>query len=188
MKGLLYFVAGALLGSGVTYVVVNRKARQSERELRDYYNHLMDTKEDEIEDDSFELDQEPVVVSRAERSEYVETVQSMNYGTPTSDANLNNGVYVIRPEEFCDDESYGLPVTLNYYEDGYLIDESGTILTDDEIEEMVSHAALTHFGEYEEDSVYVRNDLTKTYYEILMNDELYSETIPSAGPQIDDEE
>ena len=46
-------------------------------------------------------------------------------------------------------------------------------LTEDEIEECVGLDSLTHFGEYEEDSVFVRNDNLKIDYEILRDEDDY---------------
>lgn len=56
-------------------------------------------------------------------------------------------------------------ISLIYYNDGVLTDENNEIV--DDINEIVDEDSLKHFGEYEEDSVFVRNDKLKCDYEIL---------------------
>ena len=41
-------------------------------------------------------------------------------------------------------------------------------------DDVVGMESLTHFGEYEDDSVFVRNDRLKCDYEILMDERTYS--------------
>ena len=80
--------------------------------------------------------------------------------------------YVIKPEEF-DIGDYEV-ITLRYYDDDVVtVDNTGKVLTEDEIEECVGLDSLTHFGEYEEDSVFVRNDDLRIDYEILRDEDDY---------------
>ena len=43
--------------------------------------------------------------------------------------------------------------------------------------ETIGKDSLTHFGEYEDDSVFVRNDRLKADYEILMDQRTYAEVL-----------
>lgn len=52
-----------------------------------------------------------------------------------------------------------------------LLDDNGEIV--DELESTVGVDSLNHFGEFEEDSVYVRNDARKCDYEILADEAPY---------------
>jgi len=86
--------------------------------------------------------------------------------------------YVISPDEFDELEGY-TPVSLTYFDDGILADEHGIIV--DNAEEIIGDA-LDHFGEYEEDSVFARNDAKRCDYEILKDERTYEEfrkTLPS---------
>ena len=92
---------------------------------------------------------------------------------------------VIPPEDFgtLDYEQ----VSLTYYSDGVLADDDDHAMDDDEIEESVGKESLTHFGEYEDDSVYVRNDRVKVDYEILSDPRSYKDILnersyPAADP------
>lgn len=80
--------------------------------------------------------------------------------------------YVISPEEFGDYEDYER-ISLTYYADKVLTDENDEIV--DNIDEVVGSDSLNHFGEYEDDSVFVRNDRLKCDYEILLDHRKYRE-------------
>ena len=58
--------------------------------------------------------------------------------------------YVISPDEFSENNEYETE-SLTYYSDGVLTDEYDNPIED--IERLVGSDALTHFGEYEDDSV-----------------------------------
>ena len=82
--------------------------------------------------------------------------------------------YVIPPEEFGEKEGYA-QLSFMYYADGTLADDGDQIV--DNIEELVGEDSLSHFGEYEDDSVYVRNDVRKIDFEILRSLRTYAEII-----------
>lgn len=88
--------------------------------------------------------------------------------------------YVISPEEFGEMDGY-TQISLTYFDDGILSDENGVII--DEPEEIVGDA-LNHFGEYEEDSVFVRSDPKKCDYEILRDLRSYAEFRSTLPPKI----
>ena len=70
--------------------------------------------------------------------------------------------------------------TLIYYADNVLTDEDDNPITSLEMEEMIGIDALDHFGEYEDDSVYVRDENNEIDYEILRSEKMFSE-IPKIG-------
>lgn len=79
--------------------------------------------------------------------------------------------YVIPPEDF--DEGDYVTETLTYYADGVLTDDFDNVIED--VESLVGEDSLKHFGEYEDDAVYVRNDACKTEYEILLDVRKYAD-------------
>lgn len=91
---------------------------------------------------------------------------------------METNPYIIRPEEFGEDNDYET-VSLTYYDDGVLTDEYDEILEDEDVEEQVGKESLKHFGEYEDDSVFVRNDALQTDYEILLDHRKYYDVNPS---------
>lgn len=88
--------------------------------------------------------------------------------------------YVIPPEEFDELKGY-TPISLTYFADGVLSDEYGVVI--DDIEEIIGDG-LNHFGEYEEDSVFVRNDAKRCDYEILRDERKYEEFRKTLPPNI----
>ena len=81
------------------------------------------------------------------------------------------GPYVISPDEFGGADGYDA-ISLTYYSgNGVLVDDNEEQV--DNVEELVGEDSLKHFGEYEDDSVYVRNDERKCDYEILLDESNY---------------
>lgn len=83
--------------------------------------------------------------------------------------------HVITPDEFSQEDDYGT-VTYTYYSDGVMTDENDNPISKDTIKQNVGERAVTHFGEYEEDSVFVRNDALHIDFEILKDSRDYSES------------
>lgn len=84
--------------------------------------------------------------------------------------------YVIDPDDFDTKEDYDT-MNLTYFADGVLVDDNDHQLGEDEIEAAIGSESLYHFGEYEDDSVHVRNDRLKLDYEILKDERAYSEAM-----------
>ena len=77
----------------------------------------------------------------------------------------NEKPYVIAPSEF--GENGYETISLKYYSDGLLADDMDEVI--ENIDETVGADSLNHIGEYEDDSVFVRNDRLKVEYEILLD-------------------
>lgn len=82
--------------------------------------------------------------------------------------------YIIPPEEFGTNAGYE-EISLTYYSDGVVADDDENIMSDEEIEKTIGFESLKHFGEYEPDSVFVRNDHIRADYEILQDERSYEE-------------
>lgn len=82
--------------------------------------------------------------------------------------------YVISPDEYGELDDYE-NISLTYYSDGVLADDMDELV--DDVDGIVGRESLEHFGEYEEDSVFVRNDVLKADYEILLDNRKYSDVI-----------
>ena len=110
---------------------------------------------------------------------YAEMLRGEGYlpeetGRKEGSAIVNDKPYVISPEEFGELEGYER-ISLTYYADGILTDENDEEV--DDIDEIVGTGSLKHFGEYEEDSVFVRNDRLKCDYEILLDQRPYADAL-----------
>lgn len=110
--------------------------------------------------------------------DYSRTIDEKPSGTP------GEVPYVISPDEFGDLEDY-TKVSLTYFADGVLADECGEIV--DDVEEIIGDG-LDHFGEYEDDSVFVRSDAKRCDYEILKDLRDFSDFKKKNFPPNNDEE
>ena len=74
--------------------------------------------------------------------------------------------YVIKPEEFDTLDNYDA-VCYTYYADGVLVDEDEDPLEIPEIATSIGLDFASHFGDYDKDSIHIRNDLRHIDYEIV---------------------
>ena len=94
-------------------------------------------------------------------------------------------IYIMSPTEFQEAPNGTKTVTLFYYRDGILADDDYNIIKHPET--IIGEDALNSFGRYEDDAVYVRNEDTKTDYEILLDNRCYSDVSPhGSGAPSDD--
>lgn len=82
--------------------------------------------------------------------------------------------YVISPDEFGTMPGYD-QISLTYYADHILTDDDNEMLED--VEGTVGWDSLNHFGEYEDDSVFVRNERLQVDYEILLDQRDYADVV-----------
>ncbi len=175
LSKFLIFTAGAAIGSVVTWKVVEHKCEQrAQKEIDDvraYYDDKY-SEQPKTEEAAEELEEPD------ERKEYEEFVHNTGYANHSDDKIYEKEddydmaePYVIPPEEY--DENGYETMSFRYYADGILVDETGTIVED--LDGTVGADFATHFGEYEDDSVFVRNDEMKVDFEILRDEGCYSE-------------
>lgn len=80
--------------------------------------------------------------------------------------------YIITPKEFGSIEEY-CTVSLYYFEDGVITDDAFVPIDDGIFGSDFSPA--DHFGEYEDDTVFMRSDIRKCDYEILRDGRAFAE-------------
>ena len=90
-------------------------------------------------------------------------------------------IFIITPKEF--NESEYNAVTLFYYKDGVLSNDNYEPLNAVEITSIIGDQALDSFGTYGTDSVYVQNDNNKTVYEIILEDDNYTDIVTNDAPR-----
>ncbi len=184
LSNLFIFTAGAAIGSAVTWKLVKDKyARIAQEEIEAVREVYMKHDDDSVEP---VVDEEPAVVIPESVPEFTEQ-ERVDYANIASNYTTEKGVpkpvskpYVISPDEF--DENGYQTVSLTYYADGVVEDDFYDVLSDEEIEEKVGRDSLNHFGEYEEDSVFVRNDELETDYEILRDSRRYADIPKQKNP------
>lgn len=165
--GLIGFLVGAVVGSAVTYLYFRSKNEVVEYEPEEATNEIPTEKVD-IPKTGFEESKEYSEFASPYRSTYSEKYnQTVELQKDQMEASKSNKPQVIEPGLFGDDPEYS-KFTLKYYKDGVLLDSSNNPI--ENVEGTVGEDFADHFGEYEEDSVYIRNDAIKSYFEILYVD------------------
>lgn len=181
----LIFIAGVVIGAaGAWYYAKDRYARIAEEEIASVKAAYAAKQEAmSVRQEEKTIPNAVRVSDKASIAEYAKRLTEAGYTeySRTMDAQKDIGAlpYVISPDEFGEIEEY-TKVSLTYFEeDGVLSDELGEVV--DDVEEIVGDA-LNHFGEYEEDSVFVRSDAKRCDYEILKDLGSFSEFRKSFPP------
>ena len=185
LSKVLIFVAGCGIGSVVTWKLVEKRYQQiaqeeidSVKEALGYYDQGQNKPEDDLEpedeeEERFEIETE----SAKEEINRICKEQGYDYNGISKkegeEEMAENKPYVISPEEF--DENGYKTKTLFYYNDDVVTDDRGKVLSEESVEKLIGKESLTTFGQYESDSVFVRNDDLKTDYEILADERNYHE-------------
>lgn len=175
--GVFIFAAGAAVGSVVTWKIVKTKYERIAQEEIDSVKEAFSQRtnsddtnaKDEKDHDDDDDDDDEYFVKVDDDNEYSKMVKNLgcSYNAEKKKGGgTTNKPYVIAPDEFGDIYEYDT-ITLHYFADKVLADEDDEIITN--VDEIIGRDSLTHFGEYEPDSVYVRNDEMKADYEILLD-------------------
>lgn len=109
-----------------------------------------------------------------EPTDYSKSMVSAEEEDMSKDDSEYKAPYVISPDEFGMEDEYD-QIGLMYYADHILADDNDDLVED--IETTVGIESLSHFGEYDDDCVYVRNERLKVDYEILRSLKTYSEVL-----------
>lgn len=188
MSGIITFIAGAAVGAAASWYFTKNKYEQIiQEEIDSGREAFFDTPSSEEQDEDAEDPEDSrshisarVVRDKATVDEFVTTVENYGY-TKYSDSEkkelermTEKKPYVIPPEEFGEIEEYSR-CSLTYYADKVLADELDELV--ENINDTIGFESLTHFGEYEADSVFVRNDRLRCDYEILLDTRTYIDVL-----------
>ncbi len=212
LSKIFWFGVGASVGSFVTWKVMNETYKQAADQeiesMREYYHekyeknykpltfdHKILTEEEyaQIEDNDYVplTDEDCIVVEDPtmlkECESKIDELGYKNYAEvtkPNKEEKNMSEPYVISPDEFGEYKDYKC-TSLVYFSDGVLADYDYERI--DDVDDLIGYDSLDHFGEYEDDSVFVRNDRLKTDYEVLLDARHYGE-ITGETPYVDPEE
>ena len=171
LTNLLIFAVGTVVGSAVTYTLLKTKFEQMAQDEIEEVRNLYLKKTEELNESNKETSSESKV------SEYEKTLNNLKYMNGIEDEKEEESMkedkpYVISPNEFGELDGYETN-SLTYFADGVLTDDTNTVI--DNVDEVVGTDSLTRFGEYEDDSVFVRNDRHECDYEILLDNRRFSD-------------
>lgn len=190
MKSKIAFIAGFVLGAAVSSLATWQYAHKK-------YERIAQEEIDSVKEVFSHREAEPVQArvektkEKPDLAEYSAMLEKEGYTGHSSDTtgegeqeSMEGKPYVISPEEFGEFDEYE-KISLTYYADHVLADENDEKVED--VEGTVGSESLTRFGEYEDDSVFVRNDRLKCDYEILLDHRTYSDVLKTMPHQREDE-
>lgn len=175
--GAVSFAVGAATGFLVSWKLLKKRyadmANEEIQSVKDMY--MRNNKKEELES----VDIEDIDAVKEECERIIERCNYKAYSdtkTEQKEEEVNfymdrDKPYTIDPEDFNMYDDY-TPMYCDYFADGVLVDDSGTIIK--EVDDLIGKDNLMKFGEYEEDTVYVRNDQKKIDFEICRDLEAYS--------------
>lgn len=174
--GVIGFIVGMVAGSAATYFYIKSKNEVVEYEPEN--KEGMTIKSTDIPDNNV-FTPSPVDVKKrndiVKENGYSEKVISYSeaYNNTVEiqkdqmEASKENKPYAIDPVVFGEYPEYST-FTLKYYKDGMLLDDHNEPV--DDVDGTIGEDFADHFGEYEEDMVYIRNDALKSDFEIMYID------------------
>ena len=174
---VLIFATGVVIGSIMTARLIKDKyekiAEDEIADMRDYYNEkrkkLSDLTEDTVSEEKISG------ITDEEKEEYDRQLTNYNRMFSSGEETKNvteddeesdddDGITLLHPQEFGTLDDYETAF-LEYYTDGYVIDEFGDVV--DDPERLLGKEALGSIGKYSEDVIHVRNESEMTDFEVL---------------------
>lgn len=184
---VLSFVLGAAAGVAASWTVIKKQQEQKYQEALESMERVYAKRSDRDISEEVEGEPEPTEENR-EMSvrEYAEKLSEIGYTDYAELAKVESEKkeekkeevtnvkkpYVISPYDYGEADGYETE-SLIYYADGVLTDDDNNPIED--VEGTVGKDALNHFGEYEDDSVFVRNERYKIDYEILLDSSKFAD-------------
>lgn len=160
------FVAGAAVGVGCTCTYFKKKyaeiAQEEISSVKESFSNMYEKKVAAIPEkpDIQDVIKKYRKEKEAAKKEVADILENCGY-VPEDKAEK---IYVISPQEFGEDINYER-ISLKYYSDGVITDDEDEIVGN--WQDLIGPDFAKHFGEYEDDSVFVRNTVLKADYEIL---------------------
>lgn len=179
---LVMFAAGATIGSAVSWQLAKNKYKQIADEEIQSVKDAFSKKENDV---NTKLSTANAMLKKnminndlnsTHKDAYKDILTTNKYSyseNPNAKKEVpETGPYVISPDEFGELDDYET-ISLTYYSDKVLADDMDQVIDDYMV--CVGNDFMNHFGEYEDDSVFIRNDVRKCDYEILYDLRPYSE-------------
>lgn len=166
--GVIFFTAGGAAG----FLAANKL-------MKDKYEQLVQDEIDSVKaafrKERPQPEEKPQKPTEKEQTAYSQYIAKLGYTEEKKPVPIQ-APCVISPDDFGTQDGYD-EISLTYYADGTVTDDSDHAMSDDEIEETIGKDSLNHFGDYEPDSVFVRNDRLKADYEILADPRSYADVL-----------
>ena len=174
VKIIFTFVLGAAVGTVATYKFFKTKYEAIAQEEIDSVKEVY-AKRKSVEEKAINTINNCI---NREKEEYGRILNKNNYSNENerkggSEKSMENmKPRIIHPDEFGDNDDYET-ISLICFEDGVITDDQEVPIED--VENTVGPDIDYHYGEYEDDTVYVINDRLKCYFEVCRDYRNYSD-------------
>lgn len=171
LSKLTIFAVGAAIGSAVTWYFLKTKYEQFAEEEIESVKETFSRRPryegpetlDEADEESFEGKDIQEYENEVQKNGYVDYT---NNKKPVKEVERMTRPYIIEPGEFDTFDDYRAE-SLTCYNNNVVVDDYGNVIDECDLDEMIGLETLNRFEEFDDDSVYVRNDELCTDYEIL---------------------
>lgn len=173
MKHFVTFILGAAVGSLVTWKIAKTKYEQIAQKEIDSVKEGYSKKMEEVSEFKKTCDAYENYAKRySDKDDPIENVdEEIETESDLKNEDKADRPYVIPPDEFGGIDEYER-ISLTHYSDGILTDDCDDPI--ENVDEVVGADYADHFGEYDDGTVYIRNDKFKCDYEILLDLRKYS--------------
>lgn len=179
IKNVLIFSLGAATGSLVAWRLLKTKYEQFAQDEIDSYKEYVKTKNandtaENVEDEgkNEEVEEKVEESDSVVPKDLLDRYRSDNY--TKEDCKNVRDPYIISPDDYGSVDGYECR-SLTYYADGVLADEWDNVIENPD--DVVGEDFASHFGEFEDDSVFVRNEGDECDYEILRDLNTFADTM-----------
>ena len=175
---------GAAVGVGASWRVLKEHYKKIADEeiasVKEWY-YSKDSEQHSVEKEAEEEVKDSEVEEKQRmRTEYHNIIEKhYDRSDSATEYKISRHPYTIAPDEYGTKDDYETQTLSWYAGDSVLADYT----TDDIIEDVdntVGSDSLATFGQFEDNAVFVRNDATKTDYEILLDTGKYSDVVNRA--------
>lgn len=185
----LAFAVGAAVGSAATWQFAKKRYEKIAQEeidsVKEFYGKKPIPHEAVVDNGAKQAAEQ--AKEKPDIFQYTAMLQKSGY---TGDSSADQGEemskqdvpYVISPEQFGEIDDYA-KISLTYFLDGVLVDDDYELVED--VDKVIGLTSLNHFGEYEDDSVFVRNDRLKCDYEILLDQRNYQDVLKTMPHRVE---
>lgn len=181
MKKALAFMIGAAIGSVLT-LYFSQEIEEEKNEKILTWGDIKKEREEKLRKKQEKTLDEKGIKALRDKPDIMSYSKVLNKEGYTNYADVKNvrvekkdtnQPYVIDPNDFGNEDEYET-ISLTYYADSVLADDLDELV---DAAETVGEDFASHFGEYEDDSVHIRNDKLKVDYEILKDERTYKEAM-----------
>lgn len=177
LSSVIIFCGGVFIGGFLTWDFFKTKYEKIADEEIASVKEAFEHREHKSEKD-YEIEED--LKAKAAYINIIDATGYKNYSNVPIETDKKGGTadmelkqpYVITPEQYEDNVDY-TKVSLTWYNDEVLEDDWGNVLDPDDV---IGSDALKTFGQYEKDSVFVRDDDEQIDYEVLLDTRSYKET------------